>query len=81
MHIITINVAESMPCITIILGGGGRMGCKTQAEWKKLGSIQCGIRVALNGTYQHSTKVRKYIRTYKHYKLSTVGLLFKNNLT
>ena len=49
-------IAENTPCITILLGGG-QMGCKTQAEWEKIGAIQCSVRVTSNMAYNHTTKV------------------------
>ena len=33
------------------------MGCKTQAEWEKIGAIQCSVRVTSNVAYTHTTKV------------------------
>lgn len=49
------------------------MGCKTQAEWEKIGSIQCGVRVTANVDYHHITKVLNeiVIKLYYH------GLMFE----
>ena len=77
---ICATVADNPPCITIVLGGG-QMGCKTQAEWEKVGSIQCGVRVTTNATYHHATKVPimklhvvymcNYLAICTYYALST----------